>query len=256
MKKVAVITGASSGIGLATAKLLQAKGYTVYGISRSGAKGQFESFAADVNDTEKIKQILQQIVQKEGSIDVFVNNAGFGIGGELIDHDPDKIRALFATNLASYAVNINLVGQIMKKQGHGKIINTGSLGALFPLPYQACYSAAKAGVDVLSRTARTELKHHNIWVSEVLPGDVSTNFTSARIKDKSESEKVNQSVKKFEKYERGGMSPEVVAKKIARLAQAKRPRARVCVGSLKLLVPLQKILPTRFLDWLIAKIYC
>lgn len=256
MKHVVVITGASSGIGLASAKLFLDKGWTVYGIARKNFNGDFECFQADVNDHQRIKEILDSIVQKEMKIDAFVNNAGFGIGGELLDSDIQAVKQLFSTDLTSYATNLTIVGNIMKKQGSGKIINVCSLSALFPLPYQSCYSAAKAGIDVLTRTARTEFKPYKIFVSEVLPGDVKTGFTDARIKNKSANNKVNQSVEKMEGYERSGMSANVVAKKIVKLASSKRPRARVCVGALKLLVPFQKILPTRFLDWLIARIYC
>lgn len=256
VKKVAIVTGASSGIGLATANMLKNRGYTVYGVARKSKDVDFTLFEGDVNDEVRMKEIIDEVFKKEGQIDVFVNDAGFGIGGELIDNDPQVIKSLFATNLTAYAVNTVLVSNVMKEQGHGKIINLCSLSALFPLPYQACYSASKAGVDVLTRTARTELKPYNIYVSDVLPGDVSTGFTDARVNNLSKNEKVNKSVKKMEGYERNGMSPNVVAKKICHLADAKKPRARVCVGSLKLLIFFQKILPTRFVDWLISKLYC
>lgn len=253
---VAVVTGASSGIGNAIAKTLLQNGYTVYGISRKSIDDGFVSLQGDVTDTKRMKEIFDQVVAKEGGIDVFVNNAGFGIGGELVDGDIDTVKKLFDVNLTAYATNMVMAGKIMKGQGHGKIINICSLSALFPLPLQSCYSASKAGIDVLSRTARTELKPHGVWVSEVLPGDVATGFTDARVVDKSDNNKVNKSVEKMAGYERKGMSPYVVAKKVAKLAKAKRPKARVSVGSLKLLIGIAKVLPTRFLDWLIAKLYC
>lgn len=256
MKKVVIITGASSGIGLASAKRFVSCGWTVYGIARKEFKDDFECFQADVNDSERMKEIIDQVFKKEGRIDAFVNNAGFGIGGELVDGDIQAVKNLFSTDLTSYATNLIMVANIMKKQGFGRIINLCSLSALFPVPYQSCYSAAKAGIDVLTRTARTELKPYKIYVCEVLPGDVKTGFTDARVKNVSQNARVNKSVSRMEGYERGGMSPEVVAKKIVKLASSKKPRARVCVGALKLLIPLQKLLPTRFLDWLIAKIYC
>lgn len=257
MKKVAIITGASSGIGLASAKTFLSKGWTVYGVARREFKGDFECFQADVNDSTKMKEIMESVYKKEGRIDAFVNNAGFGIGGELLDSDIETVKRLFSTNLTSYTTNLILVGNIMKKQGFGKIINICSLsGAIYPLPYQACYSVTKAGIDVLSRTARTELKPYNIYVSEVLPSDVKTGFSNARVINKSANEKVNQSLKRMEGYEQTGMSPNKIAKHIVRLAEKKRPRARAGVGAWKILIPLVKILPTRFVDWLILKIYC
>lgn len=257
MQKVCVITGASSGIGLAVAKLMLEKGFTVYGISKGDYAGDdFVNYNADVNDAKRMEEILNEIFEKEGRIDVFCNNAGFGISGELANTKPEVIQSIFSTNLTAYAVNISLVGSIMKKQGFGNIINTSSLASIFPLPYQSCYSATKAGVDALARTARTELKPYNVYVSLVVPGDVSTGFTDARIKSKNDDAKIDKSIEKIERYERKGMSPQAVAKKIVKLATSKKPKVRVCVGSLKMLVFLQKILPIRTLDWLIKVLYC
>lgn len=257
MEKVVVITGANSGIGLATAKLFLKKGFKVYGISKSDYDGgDFVNYVADVNDAQRMEEIINEVFEKEGKIDVFCNNAGFGISGELVNTDPKVIQALMSTNLTAYAVNISLVGRLMKKQGFGKIINTSSLASVFPLPYQSCYSASKAGVDALARTARTELRPYNVYVSLVVPGDVSTGFTDARIKAKNDDKKIDKSIEKIERYERKGMSPEVVAKKIVKLAGKKKPKVRVCVGSLKLLIFLQKILPIRLLDYLIKVLYC
>ncbi len=257
MKKVVIITGASSGIGLASAKLFLQKGYTVYGVARNEYKNDaFKCFTADVNDAEKMKEIINKVYEDEKRIDVFVNNAGFGLGGELVETKAEDIQRLFSTNLTSVAVNTALVGKIMKEQHFGKIINTCSLSALFPLPYQSAYSASKAGIEVLSRTTRGELKPYGVYVSTILPGDVNTGFTDARIKGIIDDKNVNKSMQKFEKYERNGMSPEKVAKKIVKLAKKKKPQPRVSVGALKLLIILQKILPIRFLDWLIRIIYC
>ncbi len=257
MKKVVIITGASSGIGLATAKRFVAKGYTVYGISRRDYEDKdFVNYTADVNDADRMQEIIQQVYDKEGRIDVFVNNAGFGLGGELVETNVSDIQRLFSTNLTAVAVNTALVGKVMKKQHFGKIINTCSLSALFPLPYQSAYSASKAGIEVLSRTTRGELMPYGVYVSTVLPGDVKTGFTDARIKGAIDDKKVDKSMQKFEKYERHGMSPDKVAKKIVALAEKKKPAPRVSVGALKLLIFLQKILPIRFLDWLIKIIYC
>ncbi len=257
MEKVVVITGASSGIGLATARLFLRTGFKVYGISKGEYSDEnFVNYSADVNDAKRMEEILNEIFDKEGRIDIFCNNAGFGISGELVNTDPKVIQALMSTNLTAYAVNISLVGRIMKKQGFGNIINTSSLASVFPLPYQSCYSASKAGVDALARTARTELRPYKVYVSLVVPGDVKTGFTDARVKAKNDDKKIDKSIEKIERYERKGMSPEVIAKKIVKLACKKKPKVRVCVGSLKLLIFLQKMLPIRVLDYLIKVLYC
>lgn len=257
MKKVVIITGANSGIGLATAKRFILKGYTVYGISKGDYDGgDFVNYNSDVNDATRMKEIIQEVFDKEGQIDVFVNNAGFGLVGELVELKTEDIQRLFSTNLTAVAVNTAIVGKIMKEQHHGRIINTSSLSAVFPLPYQSAYSATKVGIEVLSRTTRTELMPYGIYVSTVLPGDVKTGFTDAKIKAAGRDEKVNRSLEKFDRYERQGMSPDKVAKKIVSLAEKKKPKPRVSVGSLKLLIFLQKLLPIRALDWLIKILYC
>ena len=256
-KKVVIITGASSGIGLASAKLFLEKGYTVYGVALHPYNDDaFKCYQANVNDEVRMEEVIQEVFEKEGRIDVFVNNAGFGLCGEIVDAKPKDIQNMFSTNLTSVAVNISLVGRIMKAQKFGKIINTSSLSAVFPLPYQSCYSASKAGIEVLSRTTRGELKPYNVYVSAVMPGDVKTGFTDARVKSNSQDEKVEKSMSKFEKYERNGMGPEKVAKTIYKLAKSRKPKPRVSVGSLKLLIFLQKILPVRALDFLIRLLYC
>ncbi|MCF0199794.1 MAG: SDR family NAD(P)-dependent oxidoreductase [Bacteroidales bacterium] len=255
--KVCIITGASKGIGLATAKLFASKGFKVYGIARSATnETAFECLQADVNDAERMRQIIDEVKAKEGRIDVFINNAGYGIGGEHVNSSAQDIKNLIATNFTAVAVNMAEVGKVMKEQGFGTIISTSSLACFFPVPYQALYSATKTAIDTLTRTVRTELKPYNVHVCEVLPGDVATNFTDARVKNQGERGEVEQAVNKFEKSEREGMSPDKVAKAFYRLATAKNPRLRICVGWLKILIILVKILPSSALDWLIKKLYC
>lgn len=256
-KKVAIITGASSGIGLASARLFVKNGFKVYGIARGiFSYPEFACLNCDVNDAEKMQKIMEDILSNEGFIDVFVNCAGFGMAGELVNSDLKTLQSLFSTNLTAVAVNTAMVGKIMKKQGFGKIINISSLASIFPVPYQAGYSATKVGVDVISRTARTELKPYGVYVSLVVPGDVNTGFTAARVKSQNENDKVSRSVARMEGYERKGMTPEKIAKVIYKSAVCKKPRVRVCVGALKLLIPLQKFLPVSWLDFLIRVIYC
>src|ERR1700761_7370919 len=146
MKKVILVTGASSGLGLATAKALQAAGHTVYGASRSIGKmkdAPFNVLEMDVTDDASVKAAVDKIVKAEGKIDVLINNAGNGITGPLYAMPVDTAKKQFEVNFfgvvrVSSAV---LPGMIEKKQG--LVINIGSLAGLFGLPYQGLYSASK-----------------------------------------------------------------------------------------------------------------
>lgn len=261
--KVAIITGASSGIGLSIAKRLLENKVKVYNISRSTIQGSenIESFQCDVNDTEKVKSIIEEIYKKENRIDIFVNNAGFGIAGEIESASRKNIYNLVETNLSSVITLSSLIIPYLKET-KGKIINISSVGAVIPIPYQATYSATKAGVEIFSRALANEVKPFGIKVTTILPGDVKTGFTQNRIveinnNDKNYSEKVKKSIKKMEKEELKGKSPDSVAKIVVKMLKRKNPPLRKTVGfSYKLVVFLSRILPTRFLNFLIKKIYC
>lgn len=199
MGKVAVITGASSGIGLATAKLLTEKGFTVYGIARRVFSGGFVCYPADVCDFEKTEAILRDIAAREGRIDVFINNAGIGVAGSSEEISAENIQKISDVNLTATMVLCGKAAALMKEHG-GKIINVSSVGAIMPLPYQAAYSATKAGTEVFSRALANELKPYKIKVTAVLPGDTKTGFTSARITE-GENPSARRSVAKMERDE-------------------------------------------------------
>lgn len=253
-KKVVVITGASSGIGKATFDYLKEKGFICYCISRRKSESEF-SFSSDVNDHEKIKEIFETIYNKEKRIDVVVNNAGYGIAGAIENAKIEDIYGIFDTNLSAVVAISSLVIPYLKKT-KGKIINISSVGAVAPLPYQACYSAAKAGVLIFSKALNMEVKKDGISVTAVLPGDTKTNFTDARVKTKAESEKESKSISKLEKAERKGGDPVNVAKVIYKLLKKKRPPAMKTVGvGYKTIVYLIKHLPDAWVNSLVEKIY-
>lgn len=254
--KVAIVTGATSGIGLATAKLLLEKGYKVYGIARKPYAGNdFTCFPADVCDYGKIKSCFKEVYDKEGKIDVLVNNAGFGIAGAMEEASSENIEAIVKVNLTALCVLSKEVIPYMKERG-GKIVNVSSVGGIMPLPYQAMYSATKSGVEVFSRALANEVKEYKIKVCAVLPGDTKTGFTDARVCE-GENARAKKSVEKMAKDERHGKSPDVVAKVIYKCCKKKNPPLRVTVGaSYKLLVFLQRILPVRLVNFIIRKIYC
>jgi len=253
--KIAVITGATSGIGLATAEYLTEKGYKVYGIARKPFEGKFECFSADVCDYPKIDGILNEIISREGKIDLFINNAGFGIAGAMDEASPENVQKIVDVNLTALCVLSGKAANLMKAHG-GKIINISSVGGIMPLPYQAMYSATKAGVEVFSRALANEVKPYKIKVCAVLPGDTKTGFTAARVCE-GENGAAKKSVAKMARDEQKGKNPKSVAKVIYKVAKRKNPPLRVSVGGVsKFEVFLARLFPVKFINFLIRKIYC
>lgn len=261
MQKVVIITGASSGIGLATAKKFLANGFKVYGVSRHLKEGlEFENYQADINDNEIMSNVLKDIFDKEGRIDVLVNNAGFGIAGPIEETKEENIKKIIDTNLTAL---INLCAKTIpyiKMSGGGRIINISSVGGIIPLPFQACYSATKSAVEIFSRALATELKPFDIKVTAILPGDTKTEFTTARVVDTNENSAYEKSAKSFiskmEKDEQNGKSPDYVAKVIYKVATMKRPPLRKSVGLLsKAEIFLTRMVSTKLLNYIVKKIY-
>ncbi len=254
-KKVVLITGATSGIGLATAEYFLAKGHTVYGVARREyAGGDFKCFSADVTDYEAMGRVLGEIVKREGRLDVLVNNAGFGIAGAVEDAGAENVSRIVDVNLTALCVLCGKAIPYMKERG-GRIINISSVGGIMPLPYQAMYSATKAGVEVFSRALANEVKEYGIKVSAVLPGDTKTGFTQARITE-GQNGRARKSIEKMAHDEQHGKSPVCVAKVIYRCAAKKRPPLRVSVGGVsKIEVFLARLVSVKFLNKILGKMY-
>lgn len=257
-KKVVIITGANKGIGKATFDFLQKNGFKTYSISRSGEDGEF-SFRADVTDHERVKEIFETIHKREGRIDALVNNAGFGIAGAIENTKPENVKSLFDTNLSSVVILSSLIIPYLKET-KGRIVNLSSVGGVIPLPFQACYSASKAGVLIFSKALNMELKNFGIRVIAVLPGDTKTSFTQARVidqaKDSSYASRDQKSIEKMAKDEQKGKDPICVAKVIHKVLTMKRPPVQKTVGfAYKTIVHLAKHLPDCLVNGIIKKIY-
>ncbi|MDP4290584.1 MAG: SDR family NAD(P)-dependent oxidoreductase, partial [Bacteroidota bacterium] len=182
MRQVVFITGVSSGFGNRIALLLSAKGYAVYGISRRDVASDqpFTVLKADVLNPDSIKTAIDQVIAKEGRIDILINNAGMGISGAIEEFSTDDIKLQMGTNVMGVVNTIQSVLPSMRKQQQGIIINISSIGGLMGLPFQGFYSASKFAIEGLSEALRMELKQFNIKVVVIEPGDFSTNFTSNR----------------------------------------------------------------------------
>lgn len=260
-KQVVIITGASSGIGKATASYFVSKGYKVYGVARKDFNVEgVSTVLGDVTDVEAVKQIIDFVVKQEGKIDILINNAGFGVAGAIETTPIEDAKKQFDVNFFGAVNMTNAVLPYMRKQQTGKIINTSSIASVIPIPFQAFYSSCKAALDNWAKALRIELKPFNIKVSNILPGDIKTGFTQNRERktDKKSPyyQQETKSIEKMEKDEQNGMQPICIAKKMYKIAKKKNPPYTCTVGfSYKLICFLQKILPTRFVMWIVSKLY-
>lgn len=252
MSKVILITGASSGFGKATAELLASKGNVVYGTSRHEIMHSSIKFLKlDVRDAEAAAEQVRAVVEKEGRIDVLINNAGMGIGGSLEHATQEEIRVQMDTNFMGCANMCQKVLPYMRKQGYGKIINLSSIGGVMGLPYQGFYSASKFAIEGFSEALSAEVKRFGISVSMVEPGDFATNFTASRknsqatLQDPAYGPVFKHSLEIIEKEENGGLKPEILAQTIAKIVDCRKPRLRYVVANFeqKLSVSIKRILP-------------
>lgn len=213
--KVVVITGASMGIGEEIAKLFAREGAKLVLCSRDlarveaarqriGAGENAISVACDVSQRDQVNALVQTAFKKFGRIDVFINNAGFGLNDALAELDMAECRRLFETNLFGAMECMQAVIPIMKQQGGGDIVNISSVSGHIATPYMSVYAASKHGMQAMGRAARMELKKHNINVLTVSPGYIATDFAKNMVKGKS-----SQRVGGSQKY---GATADVVAK--------------------------------------------
>ena len=177
---IALVTGASSGIGEATAKRLATAGYKVYGTSRRGAQSGQRSFAMlplDVTRDESVEAAVSELIRLEGRIDLLVNNAGFGVapaGAE--ESSIEQAKAIFETNFFGLIRMTRAVVPHMRRQGSGRIINIGSVLGFLPMPYGALYSATKHAIEGYSESLDHELRTRGIRVSVIEPAYTKTQF--------------------------------------------------------------------------------
>ena len=177
---IALVTGASSGIGKATAERLATAGYKVYGTSRRGAQTGQRSFAMlplDVTSDESVEAAVNELIRLEGRIDLLVNNAGFGVapaGAE--ESSIEQARSIFETNFFGIVRMTRAVVPHMRKQGGGRIINIGSVLGFLPMPYRALYAATKHAIEGYSESLDHELRTRGIRVSVIEPAYTKTPF--------------------------------------------------------------------------------
>lgn len=260
-KSIAIVTGGSSGIGKATCLSLIRQGYTVYELSRHEDQNYpFHHLVCDITKEDRVKVCVQEILLKEGHIDLLVNNAGFGIAGAIEFTAIEDAKKQFDVNFFGMATVSHCIIPQMRQQGYGKIINVSSVAGCFPLPFQAYYSASKAAINSYTMALANELRPFRIQVCCVQPGDMATGFTSAREKaykgDDIYHGRISRNFKGIEKDETTGQSPEMAARMICSLAKKRHVAPIYTIGvTYSLLCFLDRILPHRAVNWLLFILY-
>ena len=263
MAKVILITGISSGFGRQTAKLLAEEGHSVYGTVRKDCEtiGRVNILKMDLTDNESINNVIKIVVEKEGMIDVLINNAGMHTGGPIETTPAENIRLQMDTNFIGMVHLITTILPVMRKQGGGMIINISSIGGLMGLPFQAFYSASKFAIEGFSEALRMEVGKFNIKVVVINPGDFHTSNSVNRryflAPGGTYNDQFEKSLSIIEKDESGGWNPEIMAGKISGIVKCRNPRQRYVVASLeqKLAVILKRILPGSWFMKILASHY-
>lgn len=240
--KIAIVTGASSGIGEVTAERLVKAGYKVYGSSRRGAQGHsgkraFEMLALDVSSDESVAAAVKEVLRLEGRIDLLVNNAGFGVAPAAAEESSiQQAQAIFDTNFFGIVRMVRAVVPHMRQRGGGRIINISSVLGFVPMPYMALYSATKHAVEGYSEALDQELRTQGIRVSLVEPAYIKSAFDANQLQPDEALEEYRDLRagldRRVKEALQGADGPEVVAETVLQVALAASPKVRYTSGAL------------------------
>jgi NAD(P)-dependent dehydrogenase (short-subunit alcohol dehydrogenase family) len=269
-----LITGCSSGIGLCVARGLKARGYRVFATARQATDVQrlaadgFESLQLDLDDSASIAAAVREVLARTGgTLDALFNNGAYGQPGAVEDLSRDVLRAQFETNLFGWHELTGLVLPVMRRQGHGRIIQHSSIVGLIALRYRGAYNASKYALEGLTDTLRLELRDSNIHVSLIDTGPVTSRFRENSYAAFLRNIDQNNSVHRVQ-YERvvkrlttpGAvvpftLPPEAVLKKVVQALENRRPRPRYYVTfPTYLFAYLKRVLSDRMLDRILSKV--
>lgn len=269
-----LITGCSSGIGLHTARGLAARGHRVFASVRSEedralfSDDGIETLQLDLDDSESIRTAVDTVLEKTGGrLDALFNNGAYGQPGAVEDLSREVLRAQFETNLFGWHELTNLILPVMRKQGHGRIIQNSSVLGFVALQYRGAYNASKYALEGLTDTLRLELRGTNIFVSLIEPGPISSRFRQNAHTMFMKNIDISKSVHR-ETYQRMEarlkmegpvvpftLPPEAVLKKVIHALESKRPKTRYYVTFPTYLFGfLRRVLTDRALDRILRRI--
>lgn len=265
--KVILITGTTSGFGKMIAERLVPKGHRVYGTFLPGFDGDPDAFTfplleLDVTCDESVERCVAELVEREGRIDVLINNAGVSIAGALEDTALDEARWQMEVNFFGPLRMIRAVMPHMRKAGSGRILTTGSMAGHAGLPYQSIYCAAKHALEGINEAFRLELSGSGIDAAIICPGDFNTGFTAARVYTRdahsaTHTRQMGITMGIAEEDERNSPDPGMVADLIVRLVDAPRLNVRYFVGSVsqRASMFLKRLMPTGLFERMVRANY-
>jgi short-subunit dehydrogenase len=237
MSRTVLVTGASSGIGAATARLLQQRGFTVFATTRAPnppLQDGIRMLTLDVNSEDSVRNCVAEVMSHRGCIDILVNNAGYALVGAAEETSIDEAKEQFETNFFGVVRMTNAVLPSMRQARSGKIITTGSLAGLMAVPFNAFYCATKFALEAYMETLWYELKPFGISVSLIEPGFVRTGISHAsRIPARTLSEYDavrSHAVAAIRRSVEQGVSPELVAQVVFKAVENPSPELRYRVG--------------------------
>ena len=261
---VILITGITSGFGKAMAERLSSEGHRVYGTHRKAKEfiPGVTYIMADACSDDDCRNAVQQVLDAEGRIDVFINNAGMGIGGPLEFCSLEDARRQMDVNWMGMVRFLHYVVPAMRVQGKGRILCFSSIGGLMGLPFQGLYSASKFAIEGYCEALRLEVRGFGIDVVLIEPGDFATSFTAQRksvaVPEANEVYRTYaDSLASIEHDETSGLKPEYLAAKIARIVNCRRPKYNYIISTLeqRLSVTLKKLLPARWFAAILSGYY-
>lgn len=265
MSKVVLITGGSSGIGKSIGEYLIDKGFIVYGTSRSPEKyeaSKFPILGLDLKDVKTIVEAVNIVIDKEGQLDILINNAGAGITGPIEETPEEEIKNSFDTNFFGPINVIKTVLPQMRKQHSGLIINVTSVAGYMGLPYRGIYSASKGALELVTEAFRMEIKDFNIKMTNVAPGDFATNIASGRyhapLLDNSPYKKpYGDTLELMNTHVDNGSNPLLMAEAVYKIISTPNPKVHYKVGDFmqKFSIVLKRILPDKVYEKLLMIYY-
>lgn len=265
MSKVVLITGGSSGIGKSVGEFLTQKGFIVYGTSRNPerySKSQFNLVKLDVSDTKSIEEAVKMVIDKQGRLDVLINNAGAGITGPIEEIPDAEIQRNFETNFFGPIRVIKAVLPQMRTQNTGLIINVTSIAGYMGLPYRGIYSASKGALELLTEAFRMEIKGFNIEMTNVAPGDFATNIAAGRyhapiLENSAYKKPYGATLNLMNSHVDAGKDPQLMASAIFNIINTPQPKIHYKVGEFmqKFSIVLKRILPDKVYEKMLMKHY-